>query len=164
MAVTDDQLKALGRLTVEFSFLEFLLTYLAWQLSGDRNSAMIFTSHLPFQRLCHAAVALVRQKMAADQAAAAKLEEITGRAMGLESDRNRLIHSVWMELPSVPGSPPPAPGGGMSRLKITARGRLDLQLETDIPAQEINRVADAIHETASEVAVFLGQHGLIGVT
>jgi hypothetical protein len=126
---------------------------------------MIFTSHLSFTRLCQATEALARKKMEADQATVTRLVEIIGRALVLEGDRNRLIHSIWVELNEPPGAPgyaPPPSSGAYSRLRITARGRLDVQLQTDIAAQEINDVADAIQKVSYEVAASLGklrQHG-----
>jgi hypothetical protein len=163
VAVTDDQLKALGRLTAEFSWLEFMITYLTWKLTGDRASAMIFTSHLSFQHLCHAATALVGEKMKATPFAMTEMQEIIGRAMSLEGGRNRLIHSVWTDLPGAPGDPPPPPGGALTRLKITAKGRLDIQFQPDFPAQEISKVVDAIQKTALDVVLFMGRHGMVEV-
>lgn len=163
MGISDDQLKALGRLTAEFSLLEFMIASLVWWLSGDQASAMILTTHLPFKRLRQAAEALARAKMKTNTAALDEIKKIMKRASDHEKDRNRLIHSIWMRLPGVPGGPAPAPGGPLSRLKMTANRKFEVQLEA-FPADDINRVADKIGQTTRDVVRFTRKHVLKGGT
>jgi hypothetical protein len=162
MGINDDQLKALGRLTAEFSLLELMIASLAWRLSGDARSGMIFTSHLSFTRLCQATIALAIEKMKTTPAVADELEQITERALRLEDDRNRLIHSIWFELAfsDDPGAPPPEPGGPLSRIKITAKGKLKVQLQVELPPEDIYRVVDEIAKTAGDVVLFTRKYTL----
>ncbi len=159
MAVPDEQLKALGRVTVEFQMMEFLISVVIWGLSEDRTSTMILTAHLPFKRLCQAALVIVKEKLKTVPKAAEQFESIMGTAMHQEDERNRLIHSIWMPLPD-PSGRPSAPSDPLSRLKIYAKGRFEIKVE-NVPADDLNRVADDIGNTSTQVAVFLKEYGLV---
>jgi len=91
---------------------------------------MILASHLSFARLCQAAEAIVAEKMRDVPGAAEQFARIMGRVRGLEKDRNRLLHSLWIAIPD-------DPSGLLSRIKITARGRLEVQMDVAVPPEEL---------------------------
>ncbi len=153
MGATDDQLRALGRLTTEFSFLELTVKQVILGLlhKDERDSGMILTAHLSFARLCDAAAAIAHERMKNVPGAVDQLGSILKRVRTLATERNRLIHSIWVLSDD--------PSAGLSQIRITAKRKLDIQLEPQVPPEDLNRTADEIYGAAVDLVLFLDQHG-----
>jgi hypothetical protein len=118
---------------------------------------MILTAHLPFKRLCQAALVIVKEKRKTVPKAAEQFESIIGTAMHQEDERNRLLHSIWMPDSGIQSS---TPSDQLNRIKIQARGRFEFQMES-VPANDLNRVADDIGSTIERVAIFLKDYVVV---
>jgi len=155
MEANEDQLRALGRLTTEFSLLETMVQLVILGLLNEaeqQNGIMILTAQLSFARLCDAAAAIARERMKDVPAAVDELKKLLKRAGNLAKERNRLIHSVWLPIPG-------DPSGLLSRIKITAKGKLDIQFVPNVPAKDLYCVADEISTATADLWTFLKQHG-----
>lgn len=90
------QYECLGRLTVNFSLLEFYLHFLFFMVSG-RNSHLtkVMTSQLSFQRIV-ACIKSLYPNIVTDQAKQVHLFAVLSKALNMEGNRNKHIHSIWL--------------------------------------------------------------------
>src|SRR5258708_23709529 len=119
MALSDDQLKAFGGITVNFAYLEFLAgIFMGGLLGPDMSSGYIVASQLSFGRTLVVIESLMRSKCA-DQAL---VEECCAhlKTMGAaEQERNKITHSIWVIRDD---SSNPV----LTRLKVAARAKQGL--------------------------------------
>lgn len=154
MSIDPDLLTQLGRLTVNFSALEFALQSIVAVLiggRGDHTPGWIVATNLPFNRLVQVVDALVRHGFPRREILE-ELELVLGQVSSAEKARNTIIHSVWL---LDDGS-----DGGISRMKITARKQLQMKPEKITPA-EVRSVAASIHEATMATANFAVKIGVI---
>ena len=123
----EKQLKALGRITVNFQSCELWISFLTWQLMGaGQDVGRVLTSQLPFNRLCQVCLALfdIRET---DSDLRARLSELVNRAQKAEERRNALVHSVWAS--------PESPNDTSSmRLKFSVRKGKFHVIQEDVDA------------------------------
>ncbi len=96
--MTDDHLKQLGRVTVNFQLMEVYISFFLWALvdSEDQGKGQILTSKMPFSRICDVALALMKRKFADNHVdVVRRIEQHIKKASQLEQDRNTMLHSVW---------------------------------------------------------------------
>ncbi len=147
MTLSDDFLRALGRISANFQALEASIAFLTWSLiNADQTIGQIITSQVSFNRLCDLLSSLFRYRVK-EQALLEKLEEILRKASEAEQRRNTVIHSVWMT-DDVSGEP--------FRLKITSKRKKGLDIHTEnIDAAELNKIADFIRNVAEDMLKFI---------
>jgi len=155
MPATDDQLRALGRITANFQLLEMLLA--SWTgalIKTDQAAGFMITSQLSFRRLCELMGTMFRHRIT-DAEARSVMERLLKRAAKIEERRNAFIHSTWSDPDQ--------------QLK-TARGKLKLSkdgviLHTErLSSAQMNQVGDSISDLIKELNAFmfdLRKRGLI---
>ncbi len=133
---SDDLIKALGLLTVNFNMLEQVLAFVIWQLLGVDNQDVgrIATADLSYRFLVDKFYALSLQR--GGPLADRDLDKLRGKLVEVGDQRNRFIHSVW--------------GGGEGlgatlAFKSSARGKRGLQTTFgEIEPKEVVAVVDEI--------------------
>ncbi len=131
-----EQLQTIGAVSVNFSALEFLFWTLAWEFIGETKAGQIVTAQRPFNRLLDLVGALGAEKLH-NASVLKELGELIQEARKCEQERNLVIHSIWVADLDDPKTP-------LRRMKITARGRLNVQHEGNVSVDRIYEVADLI--------------------
>jgi hypothetical protein len=94
--VSDEMLRALGRVTVNFQLTEMMLNMLTWMLiSEDARIGKIITSNLSFSRVCDVFLSIVRLKADGQDELITEVEGLIKKASELEQERNTLVHSCY---------------------------------------------------------------------
>jgi hypothetical protein len=89
--------ESLGKLTVSFSHLELQLQFLFYLVSGKNSHVTeVITAQLSFQRLV-VSVKELYLNLVTDETRQQNLSQVLGLALKLEGERNKFIHSIWME-------------------------------------------------------------------
>ena len=139
-------LNQLGRLLVNFQFLETILKCLAGTLRGPEGKNILLEK-VRFSQLCKEC--RERAEGLPDELKR-ELERLVTRAKQASERRNDLVHSVWLK-----------DGGdvGLVRLKhVTDQGRYVPQYEEfDKDATSVARAADDVRELAQDVQRIVGR-------
>ena len=137
MSLPDDFLKAIGRITVNFSHLEFEVFFLIWPLlDSDQEAARVVSDMLSFRQKCELINSLC-QLRATDKKEIEGLGDLTKKLDHVGLERNRLIHSVW----AVGDTDAPVLSmGKKSSIKVTL--------------QDLKKLGDLIAETSRQVTKF----------
>ena len=92
---SDEFLKALGRVCVNFQALEMDIAWLVWILNNpDTTLGQIMTSQVSFKALLAVSSSLFRYRVTNDSLGE-RLAELLKRASDVEQRRNTLINSIW---------------------------------------------------------------------
>jgi hypothetical protein len=143
--MTDEHLKALGRVAVNFQALEeYISVWVTGLIGPDQAIGQMVTVQLPFGKLCILANSLFEYKFKG-MPFATKFEELIKHSLRLEEQRNQLFHSAWLT---------DDVSGETSRLKLSLKlGKGLAHTAPPITPQEIGRLADEM----KQVATGLGQ-------
>ena len=93
LPATDEQLKAIGMVAAEFSYLESIVETAIWALdedTGRKISTDRMRARLKILRK------LYRQRWPDDEAGAKKLDKLCGEIRSAGDKRNDLIHALWV--------------------------------------------------------------------
>lgn len=144
MTLDDTFLKALGRISVNFQTLEYMLAYFVWILIGpDIRIGQVITTNLSFNRLCEIMRGIFPFRVQ-NQILVDELETIIKKALNAEAKQNTVIHSAWLTSDTSKGK--------TKRLKITtSKGELKYQFD-DMDINELNKTADFILEAYDGLA------------
>ena len=156
MALNDNFLQALGRITVNIQTLETVLSFITWSLIGpDQKVGMIITSQMSFKRLCNLLGALFRHKVQSPERVE-ELNDLLRRAATVEQRRNTVIHSTWST--SDEAGLPEA-----SRFKITASRKKGLNIQSEgATLDDLNEIADEMREVIRVLISFMkSNHAII---
>jgi len=137
MPISDEHLRALGRVTVNFSLLEFHLGwYVSILLGEDSGTGQIVNAQLSFKTQIDLLMSLARYKIK-EQIVTEQLEDLIRRAKDIEDRRNQLVHSAWLLKEGA--------AEGVIRLKITARAKHGLKhTREEVRAANIDAFATEI--------------------
>lgn len=149
MAVSDEVLRALGRVTVNFQFLESQVAICTWTLiSPDQRVGQIVTHNLSFSKLCDVFGALVQHRTT-DQALIQEMSDFLRRVSELEQRRNAFMHSNWATSEG-------RPDAGSIRLKASMDRKKGWKLGAeDLTPAAINSVADAMGSIGNDLLSFI---------
>ncbi len=141
MPISDDHLRALGRVVVNFQSLESYISFWVLRFIGpDQAIGQMVTAQLPFGKLCVLARSLFDHKFGTTRFEV-RFTELLDRSLKLEEKRNQLFHSIWLTDDA---------SGGVSRLKISLRlGKGLTRSSTPVTPQDINGLADDMSKTAT---------------
>jgi len=144
-------LHALGMITSGFQSLEFYLSLFAWGLMGkDRIIGQTVTAQISFSKLALLVSNLFRARTY-DEALNKELKEILSRALELESAKNRVVHSVYLQESDYPDS-------SMLRIKIVSRLNKGLvQYWEVMPTEELMDIAVDLAQTIETLAGFISR-------
>lgn len=141
--MTEDHLKQLGRINVNFSVLEIHLLLLTWGLISEKQAiGKAITSGMTFNSISNIFSSLC--KVVIDNPVVLReFEETIIRVNEINVRRNQIIHSYWItEVESK----------NISRLKFKADGFKGLkQTVESISAEDIKKIADDIGAMVKEL-------------
>ncbi len=143
---SDQHLRAMGRVIVEWSEVEYYLELIIWLLSGaEKDKGQCITSHMSFPTKHQAALALTLESDL-DQNFYEELKEILKGVDAVRVKRNRITHSRWRII-----SPQMAEGENIqSSIQHSARGKLKRHFEHWTP-EDINEVSNNIRYTGDQL-------------
>ncbi|MDP1744989.1 MAG: hypothetical protein Q8L90_05390 [Bacteroidota bacterium] len=141
--MTDEYLKQIGRVAVNFSSLEIYLTFSIWELiSEDQDLGKAITSGMSFNSLSNMFAAICKIKINGSKELN-ECEEVTKRINEVNVRRNQIMHSNWLTDEGT---------SKVSRLKIKADGYKGIKLTNEyISVEEIQKLADEIKLLAKDV-------------
>jgi hypothetical protein len=144
----DDYLRAIGRITVNFSQLELYVSFSIWNLLGtDQRLARACIARTSFQNQLHLLASLARERMT--QQEVNQMDGFIKKASDAELQRNEITHSSW-------GMGIGAETGTVSRSKETI-GRRGFSFRYQrVAARDLERVADLIEEASDSGSKMLG--------
>ncbi len=159
--LSDEQLRAIGRISVKFSFLEFLVKICIMHLLGtDNDRATVVTAQMPFRQLVDTFVRPYRRRFPmqekelspAQRATLVTFKEMVKRIDKAGEDRNRIVH-FWWEPEGFTGK---AFGQGWSK-----RGRAWFQPTfVKMTSAELDGIADRIGAVSEKVRGFSDELGV----
>jgi hypothetical protein len=133
--IPEQRVRAVGRVVVNFQYLETIVVGLIWIVVGpDENIGQRITACVPFAKLCELLTSLFRYHVR-EPPMVEKFERLMARARDVNTNRNRIVHSWWsIDLVS----------GELSRLKPKAKGaQYDSEnIDADALAISIGNLAD----------------------
>jgi hypothetical protein len=92
----DDQLRALGRISVAFNQLEYRMNVLVWALiSPNSNIGRIVLEGENFDRMLGKLKNLAQEVLREDQERLRRIEEWAKSASDAKRRRNELLHAQW---------------------------------------------------------------------
>src|SRR5260370_42402816 len=102
MPFSDEHLRQIGRITVNFATLDFHLAFaIGALLTQDQDVAQMVAHELSFKQKLALLSSLVQHKLPASAKAtsecATDFETYLSRCAQLEEHRNQIAHSVWLE-------------------------------------------------------------------
>jgi hypothetical protein len=130
---TEVHLLAIGRVATRWSHLEQTLAMGLWRVAGvDNKTGICFTAQIPNSaRMFDALLALCHLR-GASEPLLKKIKKVAEKTLGLQEQRNRVLHDVWTFDP-----------GLISRWPLTAR-RVVSDESVQVTTEEVERFADAI--------------------
>lgn len=140
----DDYYRAVGRIAIEFSVLEFYIkVWVTVLLGAGPDAGMLASAFIDFRNLSAMLDALYNRKFWNDQARLEKFAGILSRVDKVAQERNLVIHSAWFSSES-----------GRHALGIKyPRGRVrwfEPSISEKTPS-EMNSVAEEIINLAHEI-------------
>ena len=153
MSIPDSHLKLIGKLAVNFQFIETVLTLYATDLIGpDQTIVQIIATPLPFSRLCVVVRALFEHRYI-DSAVRKELAALLDRAGQLAERRNQYFHSAW-GYTDENGTPI------RIKMKVSRAGKLTAstpnvaEAELDEVNEALRDCAKALLQLGSEIKLF----------
>ncbi len=145
--ISDEYLRAIGRITVNFSILELRLAFCVGELVGStQRIGQLVTARLAFPQLIALLNSLYQERVKED-ARREKFLRLLRKAETAAEKRNAVVHAAWAVDLQNPQQ--------TMRFKIqnTKKG-LRYQFE-GVSVTDLNRTADLIEEVAGEISAFL---------
>ncbi|TAJ09254.1 MAG: hypothetical protein EPO61_06750 [Nitrospirae bacterium] len=139
----EDNVRAVGRVVVNFQYLEFTIVQLIWIMTGpDENIGQRITAGVPFTKLCELLSSIFHYHIK-DSSVVEKFEHLMTQARNVNTDRNRIVHSWWFT---------DLDGGAPSRLKPKAKGA-----QYDSENIDADAVSTSISKLASDFEKFIDE-------
>jgi len=154
--LTDSHLKAIGLVAAEWSYTELCLESLIWEIAGIRgNKGYAITTHIASETRINILSTLADTGLTNDDLKK-DLTKIVARIRALRTERNNIVHSLWL-------SSKPEPPLGLieavikrrrkpipASVKITAKGKLNIT-NRPLTAKQILVVAAEIGDLVSDM-------------
>lgn len=151
MAISDEHLKALGRIAVNFQALEqFIALLVGRMISDDQTVGRMVTTLLPFGKLCDLAGALQRHRRG-NSSEQEEFMALLSMSRELEQERNAYFHSAWGN---------DSQSGDVVRIKSNVRSRKGMHHDmVDTDAAKLNDLADRMASTAKRILSYAPSAG-----
>lgn len=148
----DEHFRAIGRITVSFSFLEAMISLFVWSLIGeDQRLGQVITAKLSFRQLLDLLSSLYRYR-ADNPELIEELDTLVTEAAQAAQRRNLVAHSFW------------AAGDThetITRVKMTTKRKKGLRLQFgQMSVQDLDEIADFIAEVATRITQFMSRIGI----
>ncbi len=155
---SDDHLRAIGRISVNYAYLELLLRGCIWVLLGtDSDRGIVATSELNFRQLTNLVVRLYERPFELpiatlterDKDRLADFHAMIARVDRAGGDRNAVVHAAWFGMGDLEQR------GKALGQKWGRYGRRWYQPDfVQRSARELDQIADRIASVAEEVREF----------
>jgi hypothetical protein len=153
--LSDEHIRAIGGITVNFQILELALAAACWsQISADERIGQAVTAQLSFRPLCELCGVLMDLRVP-DDSLRAEAHAIVARAIHLEGERDRVIHAVWAL----------AEAGDTTGIKVAAARRRGVRFAQE--PEDLTRLkalASNLKSCSQEVVALLGRLAERGLT
>lgn len=149
----DEYLRAIGRITVNFSYLEHVVAFgIISLVSPDQGIGQIITASMSFQQKTATLDALYRYKLTSasvkEPSRAEAMKTLMDRANHGSDERNTFMHSAWTTQEDAPEI--------VGRLKITAKiGKGLTHHAPQVSVEQLNGLADELATVGKEIIAFL---------
>lgn len=149
--MNNEQLKALGKVMVNFGSLEFLLNFFIWQLI-DRNNidlGKVVTSENSFRRNIALFASLYRLKIG-NIDKDTEIDNLIKKLITAGENRDKVAHSTWLMNKS---------GENISTYKITAKQKQGLKNRfEDMNVPELEKISKYIGEASGGIFNLIKKH------
>lgn len=150
---SDDLVKALGSVVLNFSYLETILSLNVWILidMSDANIGKIVTGGKPFSALIdmfdalyrHRIIDVIQAEGKSTKVPSKTLTDLVKKLVEANEQRNQVIHSAWVSNTKDPET--------HSRFKFTAKRSKGLErVSKNMSVQDVLQIAHAISEVADQ--------------
>lgn len=157
-ALTANHLKGIGLVAAEWSYCESSLESIIWQVAGiDSERGYAITTHIGSETRIHILGALAEKKVVSTTLKA-ELTTIVADLRRLRTERNNIVHSVWLS-GGAPNFSTLASRRERGRwpnpdsVKITAKGKVIIH-KKPISSNQIHAVAQEISDLLSRMHKF----------
>lgn len=156
LAPTQDHLSAIGRIAIQWTFLEKSIETLVWELAPLKQpNAHAVTTHISTLLLIDTANALAHERLSGT-AFEQRLKKLLGHiSKTLRPKRNSVMHGIWG---------PTASQDKIALLETTARGVIKFKVGEEMTAEDILAIAAEIDQAhfelthlSFEISSYLGQ-------
>ncbi len=146
---SDEHLRSIGRITVNFALLEEILSLCIRALmKSEQQVGHIITAGLSFKQKVALFSSLYRYKVHSTEEPA-ELKNLLSRVAQAEEKRNATIHAIWG-----PGTTKET----VTRVKTTAKRSSGLKLHfQEMSVQDLDEIADFIADVTNDVLMSLPQ-------
>jgi hypothetical protein len=141
--LSDDIVRGVGRVVVNFQHLEFTVVRLLWIMAApDDNIGQCITACVLFSKLLDLLDSVFRYRVQ-HPAILEKFKTLMSRTRDINTDRNRIVHSWWFTDPD---------GAEPSRLKLSRKGSQDTEaIDMNALAVRAANLADEFDEFIDEL-------------
>src|SRR6266487_3679812 len=136
-------LQEIGRITVNFAFLEAAVSFfISGLISDDQTVGQIVTAELSFKNRIALLSSVVRHT-SKDSEIVRRLDALLMRALHVEEKRNKVTHSVWGSC-KTPDT--------ITRVKFTAKVKKGLKSQFEaITVAELSTISKEISDLSGEI-------------
>lgn len=139
MPLSDDQLRAIGRMTVSFGRLEHSASSLLWLLVNEnQNIGRVAFENERFWRVLDTIGRLCPYALGGNPELQRRIKEWIGKARAVAAQRNEVLHALWAEN---------QPSGEMVALLLTRKNMPKAQTR----AADLDQLAIEVTRAAREV-------------
>lgn len=143
MTVSDDQLRALGRITVAYGGVELTVSIVTGLFVQNFAVGRVLLADMGVDTMLGKLAALAREIHGDDGGLRDDLLAFVGSARAAVERRNRVTHASWGQ------SPDASPGDPVSRSRYSAK-KGELRFQSDIwTAADFDEIADALNEVTA---------------
>jgi hypothetical protein len=148
MVLSDQQYRAIGRISVMFSDVETWTSCFIWHLIGpEQLVGQMVTAGMSFNRQVDLLTSLFRFRFP-EESLRAELETHTKRLSELEQHRNSIMHSTWLRESLDPNQ--------ATRFKITTNRKKGLAQRKEVyTTTELDDLADDLHVVIGDLSDFM---------
>lgn len=146
--VSDEMLRALGRVTVNFQLMEMMINTLTGLLiSEDARIGQIITSNFSFSRVCDVFLSIVRLRADGHDELITEVEGLIKTASELEHKRNTLVHSCYTVGEG---------DGGSHRFKYTADRKKGWKFQSErLTPLQVHQIANEMGQLYHSLVKFM---------
>lgn len=139
MPLSDDQLRAIGRIAVQAAELEFTMNTLVWALvnPSNPNIGRLAFGNDQFERMQQRAVRLSEEVARHNQELADRIKQWARKAKTLQDRRNEILHAIWFR---------DQPSGTMVALRASRQHAPEAKTHVDDLDSLGDEIASAVRE------------------
>jgi len=148
----DPILIELGRITVLWSLIEWILRVMLWKLSNiDQDTGIAITTHMNFPTLIYAIKSLIKLKF--NNEGFTEINNVLNNVDSISAKRNTIIHSIWFR--------PEIINGKITYLNthVKARGQIIKQVK-NISLDELEILSSDIADTGNKLSAIASKYDL----